>query len=146
MVAEARSWKHTPWRHQGRVKGIGVDCIGLALAAADASGLLTPEMRAELPFNYSRTPGDGSFLRIVRKHMVLIEGGLAACKIGDMPLMCWGTFPMHIGVLSDYNEHGGVDAPFGLIHAIIQQDKVNEQLFDAKTLTIRGYYRLKGLD
>lgn len=29
VVAEARSWKGTPYVHKGRVKGVGVDCGGI---------------------------------------------------------------------------------------------------------------------
>jgi cell wall-associated NlpC family hydrolase len=29
IVAEARSFRYTPFHHQGRVKGVGVDCAGL---------------------------------------------------------------------------------------------------------------------
>ena len=43
IVPEARSWVGTPFRHQGRLKGIGVDCVGFFLgvytAVLDASRL-----------------------------------------------------------------------------------------------------------
>src|SRR6185437_17129428 len=29
IVAEARAWIGTPYRHQGSLKGIGCDCLGL---------------------------------------------------------------------------------------------------------------------
>lgn len=29
IIAEGRTWKHTPYQHKGRVKGVGVDCGGL---------------------------------------------------------------------------------------------------------------------
>lgn len=29
VIAEARTWLHTPYHHQGRVKGHGVDCLML---------------------------------------------------------------------------------------------------------------------
>ena len=31
VVAEARSWIGTPYRHQGALKGVGCDCLGLIL-------------------------------------------------------------------------------------------------------------------
>ena len=31
VTAEARDWRGTPYRHQGRRKGGGCDCIGLVL-------------------------------------------------------------------------------------------------------------------
>ncbi len=29
IIAEARTWKGTPYQHKGRLKGVGVDCGGL---------------------------------------------------------------------------------------------------------------------
>ena len=31
VVAEARKWLGTPFQHQGRRRGLGVDCVGLVL-------------------------------------------------------------------------------------------------------------------
>src|SRR3954452_13379626 len=45
IIAEARAWIGTPYRHQGSLKGIGCDCLGLvrgvwrALNGAEASGV-----------------------------------------------------------------------------------------------------------
>jgi cell wall-associated NlpC family hydrolase len=32
VLAEARTWLHTPYQHKGMVKGVGVDCGGLLYA------------------------------------------------------------------------------------------------------------------
>ena len=29
IIAEAQSWLGTPYRHQGSLKGVGCDCLGL---------------------------------------------------------------------------------------------------------------------
>lgn len=39
IIAEARSWIGTPFRHQGRRKGQGVDCLGLLAGVAAALAL-----------------------------------------------------------------------------------------------------------
>ncbi len=42
IIAEARSWIGTPYRHQASLKGVGCDCLGLvrgvggAIAGAEA--------------------------------------------------------------------------------------------------------------
>lgn len=58
IVAEARDWLRTPWKHNAMVKGVGTDCVGflagvaLELGLADArSHLRKPEFRA-----YGREP------------------------------------------------------------------------------------------
>ena len=49
IVAEARQWIDTPWRHAGREKGVGVDCVGLLIGVARDLGLHNYDNR-----NYSR--------------------------------------------------------------------------------------------
>ena len=39
LLTEARSWLDTPYHHQGRLKGVGVDCIGLIIGVAHALNL-----------------------------------------------------------------------------------------------------------
>ena len=61
VVAEARTYmlgKGTRWRHQGRTKYVGVDCLGLIGMAALAVGCAgAAEWRSDPRFhNYARTP------------------------------------------------------------------------------------------
>ncbi len=51
IVAEARTWLGTPFHHQNRFKGGGVDCIGLIVCVFDALGLPYEDER-----HYSRVP------------------------------------------------------------------------------------------
>jgi cell wall-associated NlpC family hydrolase len=51
IVAAARSWLGTPWRHQGRLKGIAVDCGGLIIGVGRELRLLDFGTRA-----YGRIP------------------------------------------------------------------------------------------
>lgn len=39
IVDEARSWVGTPFRHQARIKGLGVDCVGLLVGVGEVLGL-----------------------------------------------------------------------------------------------------------
>ena len=38
-MREARTWLGTPFHHAARVKGVGVDCLGLVAALADQFGI-----------------------------------------------------------------------------------------------------------
>ena len=40
LFIEARSWLGTPYHHQAKVKGIGVDCCNFILAIAENCGLV----------------------------------------------------------------------------------------------------------
>jgi hypothetical protein len=64
IVAKAKSFIGTPWKHQGRTRR-SVDCVGLVVAIADELGVLPPDL--EIP-PYRRVP-DGSLEWYFRKHM-----------------------------------------------------------------------------
>lgn len=49
VVAEARSWISTPYHHQAKIKGAGVDCATLLACVFENVGLVSP---VEIP-NYS---------------------------------------------------------------------------------------------
>ena len=52
LFAAARTWLNTPYQHAQRVKGVGVDCVGLVLAAAEEAGLFDPA-DWDVPTQYS---------------------------------------------------------------------------------------------
>ena len=42
VIAEAMTWLKTPYHHQARVKGAGVDCGQLVAACFEAAGVIDP--------------------------------------------------------------------------------------------------------
>lgn len=54
FIAVARSFIGTPFRHQGRMPGIGLDCAGLAVAALNQCGLDCDDF-----IGYGRSPHKG---------------------------------------------------------------------------------------
>lgn len=54
IVAAARRWDRTPFQHQARCFGVGVDCIGLCEMALREAGLLDEA----LPTDYERQATD----------------------------------------------------------------------------------------
>jgi NlpC/P60 family putative phage cell wall peptidase len=49
VLAEARTWLGTPWRHASDVKGAGVDCIMLLRAVFNAAGMSIADPRPYPP-------------------------------------------------------------------------------------------------
>lgn len=76
VVASARSWVGTQYRHQGRGK-TGVDCIGLLVVVARELDLFEPE--TFIPANYSRRPQDGLLERRVAQVCVQTLSPVAGC-------------------------------------------------------------------
>ena len=86
IVAEARSWIGTPYRHQASLKGVGCDCLGLL------RGVWREVMGAEpeLPPPYSpdwAEAGADTLARRGAQHLVEIDRG--AVQAGDVLLFRW---------------------------------------------------------
>jgi len=113
IVQEAKTWIGTPFKHQGRVKGLGIDCVGLIIGVAHYFKLTEFDYT-----NYSHTP-DGFLMRqLLDQHLRSIP--IEAAKSGDIVLMRFEAQPQHVGILSDY----------GIIHAYRQVRRCVEHRLD----------------
>ena len=95
-VALIRSFEGTPYHHQGRLPGVGMDCPAPIICAAWAFGI---KPRAFDVTGYSPIP-DGTLEQICEEHMrpVLFQDALP----GDVILGRFGTgHAQHMGVLVD---------------------------------------------
>ncbi|WP_316150423.1 NlpC/P60 family protein [Cupriavidus sp. BIC8F] len=134
FVAEVRTWLGTPYHHQGRLKGVGVDCGGLLVCAGKALGLTDFDMQG-----YGRYP-DGSLLPLCEAHMQRIT--LADVAPGAVILFQWQSRPSHLGIVT------AVDGDEWLMtHAYIQSRKVVEhRLDDAWRGAIAGFFEFHELE
>lgn len=115
LIDVAQSFLGTPYHHQGRVKGVGVDCVGFLVSTALEAGLITPELAAELPRDYSRQPSAQSLRRLVSGVLLPVPFVLRAP--GDILLLRFEVEPQHLALLTAINpdqiihcgEHGVVE-------------------------------------
>lgn len=99
VVAAARSYIGTPFLHQGRHKGIGVDCAGLLLGVAESLGLAHEDYPRR---NYSRWPLLGHHLYdfIARQTREITAEEVNAGSI----LLFWihrAHLPQHLAIVSE---------------------------------------------
>lgn len=124
IIAAARECLDTPFRHQGRIVGVGIDCAGVICHVAHRLGL-----QYDAPTNYPRDPYQG-----------LLEATLDAqdClqridhpEPGAVLLMRTNREPRHLGIWSGAT----------LIHADETIGKVCEHRMDAVWLrrVVRSY-------
>lgn len=133
VVAAARQHLGTPWRHQGRMPGVALDCAGLVIIVARQLGLVPEAFDVN---GYSRAP-DGSMERWCDLHMQR----LAAIELGAVLVLQTDKEPQHMGVVGDYR-HGG----HSLIHGSSTAGEVVEtRLMFARNLRLRGVFRLPGI-
>ncbi|WP_116652862.1 NlpC/P60 family protein [Pelagibacterium sediminicola] len=73
IIAEARRWLGTPYRHRAATRGAGCDCLGLVRGVWRE--LYGREPQAVPPYGADwRAAGDGGLERAARRHMVAVEG------------------------------------------------------------------------
>jgi NlpC/P60 family putative phage cell wall peptidase len=125
FVAEARTWLGTPYQHQGRLKGVACDCIGLVIGTARALGLTNYDIDG-----YDKRP-DGSLRPVMETQLEFIP--LAEAQAGDVVLFAWATQPLHVAILTDETH---------LIHAYLPSRRVVENIFDEKwrSLIVAAYH------
>lgn len=70
LSQEAVRWLGTPFDHQGRDLGVGVDCIGLPIAICRSVGLHVVDEPT-----YGETPDCAMFLRLLNENAERISGG-----------------------------------------------------------------------
>jgi cell wall-associated NlpC family hydrolase len=112
VVAEARTWLGTPFIHQARLRGVGVDCVGLPIGVARSLGLVAPDFDVT---GYPGSPDGKSLLGLADQHMTRIAR--ADMQSGDVIVIRWEVEPQHFGMLGDYL-HGGLS----MIHAMGTRD------------------------
>jgi cell wall-associated NlpC family hydrolase len=136
VIAIARSLLGTPFHHQGRVPGVGVDCAGVPIVVARTLGLVPENFDVA---GYPPIP-DGSSLR------VYCEANMIRWSYeepGGAVLIAWKDGPpQHLGIVAQH-PHGGLS----IIHAdSVRQKRVIETRLEWSRYMRRVQaYRLPGV-
>lgn len=133
VVAAARGWLGTPFCHQGRRRGVGVDCVGLVIGVAHELGLSDFDITG-----YARRP-DSSELA-ARAHELMQPIAPAAARPGNVLLLAIEGRAQHLAIRSD------IDGDPAIIHAHAPQRRVVEHRIDCNWHErILGAFRLPGV-
>lgn len=87
VVAEARAWIGTPYRHQASLRGVGCDCLGLLRGVWRAVVGAEPEAPPPYAPDWAEAGGADSLLAAARRHLVEVERGETAA--GRVLLFRW---------------------------------------------------------
>ena len=93
ILAAARQCLGTPFRHQGRIVGIGLDCAGVAIHVAQQCGLGSIDVDG-----YSRTPSGGLLEASLDGQPCLDRVMLNDRQPGDLLLMRFASDPQHLAI------------------------------------------------
>ena len=130
LIAEARTWLGTPFHHQGRVKGVGADCVGIIIGSANALGLANYKS-----MNYPHLPSMALLETTLGEQLDKIS--VADIRFGDVLLFAFDREPQHVGFYTD----------IGILHSYGVVRKCIETSLDATWRgRIRGAYRFRNLE
>jgi cell wall-associated NlpC family hydrolase len=133
FITQCRSYLGTPFRHQGRTPGEGLDCIGVAICAAKELGVDVNDDRT-----YRMKPNAGLFLRKLREHCTQID--FKDLAVGDLLIFEYDGNPQHVAIVTDLQ-------PLRVLHAAYMHKATVEHCIDDKWLkTLTAVFRINGLD
>jgi NlpC/P60 family putative phage cell wall peptidase len=75
IVAEARAWIGTPYRHQASLKGVGCDCLGLVRAVWRAVIGDEPQAAPAYSRDWAEASGEEALAQAARAHLIEIAPG-----------------------------------------------------------------------
>lgn len=114
IVSTALDALDTPFRHQGRIAGLAMDCAGLYVFVCQRLGI--PHKDAQ---GYPRTPFDGELIRQLDAQPCLRRINLGDAQGGDLLVMRMTSQPQHIAI------HAGQhDGQSYVVHASSMHGKV----------------------
>jgi len=126
IVETAREWLDTPFIHQGRVKGAGVDCAGLIVEIAKACGYQYHDVKG-----YSRIPHK----QMLQQHIDQDLEKITELEEGCILLMSFDSDPQHLAIYT---------ADDTIIHSYYQAGKCVEHRLDSVwRARVRGIYRYR---
>lgn len=131
IVAEARSWVLTPFMHQQRLKGVGVDCVGVIVGTGESCQVLSINPLEWAAFAaYTRQPNPNRMLRGMRKFLVELETPREQiAPIGSIGWFGWREgIPMHLAIVAEYEGRPT------MIHAYEPIKKCVENTIDSEWL------------
>lgn len=109
VVTAAREWVGTPWHHNQRCKGVGVDCVQFIAAIAHDVGVDIGRIE-----NYYRTPEGNSLIASMQSLEGLRE--VSVIEPGVILVFQIGGVPHHLGIATEN----------GMIHADSKVKRVVE--------------------
>lgn len=135
VVGEALAWVGTPYHHQGRIKGAGVDCGMILLEVFEALGLLPHIDPRPYPPDWHLHRSEEAYLGWVKQYAREVETPLP----GDVVLYQFGRCISHGAIVTAWPEvvHSYVDR--GVIRGVSGEEPLEPHRFaGAWTVIGRG--------
>lgn len=101
IVAEARSWIGTPYRHQASLKGVGCDCLGLVRGVWRHCIGTEPEAPPTYAPDWAEARGEEALAKAACRHLIAVKPDDFVA--GDVLLFRWrdGCVAKHAAIAGD---------------------------------------------
>jgi NlpC/P60 family putative phage cell wall peptidase len=101
IIAEARSWIGTPYRHQASLKAVGCDCLGLVRGVWRALHGEEPEPMPAYSRDWAEAAARETLAEAGARHLLPVARD--AMQGGDVLLFRWrtGLVAKHAAILTD---------------------------------------------
>jgi len=134
IVAEARTYIGTPFQHQARLKGVGVDCIGVIVGVAHTLGISEFDT-----VDYARQPDPSKMGAALNAHLDRVN--LSDIRPGDILWLRMTREPMHVAIVTETD-------PLRIVHALSRAGVsrcVEQGIDDAWRRRIVACFRYRGV-
>lgn len=142
VLAIAESWIGTPYRHQGAIKGVGCDCLGLIRGIWRELYGAEPERVPAYAPDWAERSGEERLLQAAARHFLAVAS-FEESRPGDLVLFRFRSHlaAKHAGILARVADSDPVGAPNAFIHAYEQSAVIRSALVPGWRCKIAGIYR-----
>jgi len=131
IIITVRKYLNTPFRHQGRDPGKGLDCVGILICASKELGITDFDYK-----NYTMRPDTKVMMKYMSQFADRIP--IKEAKAGDIYQLHFTDEPTHYAVITSDNT---------ILHAYLRAGKcVEHSMNDHWKRRITYAWRLKGID
>jgi cell wall-associated NlpC family hydrolase len=102
IVEEAQKWVGTPFHHEARLRGVGVDCGNLLAAVFEAVGLLQPMKIEHYPPDFMLHRSEEWYLSVVTEFAAEVDIARSLPMPGDVALFRFGRVYSHGGIVVNW--------------------------------------------
>lgn len=129
FVSECRSYIDTPFKHQGRIPSVGIDCAGVVICASVKLGQKFEDLT-----NYNMRPTQEDILKKI------IDSGFYDVSLedtipGDLLLMAYDGNIQHIAIVTENSPN------IYILHAVNGKKVIEHRLDTAWKERIRRVFR-----
>ena len=129
VAACARGYIGTPFHHQGRLKGGGIDCAGLIICVAHELNISSFDIQS-----YTRTPNPRVYLSVLNDN--LDEDTTGVFVPGQVLSFAFARYQQHLGITVTSTT---------MVHAIEQHLTHELTLSETWIKRLRGVWRYRGV-